>query len=322
MRVLLAIDGSTPSEAARNLAASLRWPEGTSISIVAVVEPLSIVLAEPAAYEIAEDNDRAVSVALASRLAEAGSALEAPGRIVETRLAEGRPASVIVEEARESRADLIIVGSRGLGRLRSMVLGSVSAEVVDHAPCPVLVARGPSVGRILLATDGSASARLAVDHLAANRYLAGHRVDVISVGPSVRGGVTAYWYQAPGMTESAARVHADRVADAHHATEARAASVAQELRLDGIDAHWTIGVGDPAHEIIEAATNLGCDLIVMGSRGLTGIERIFLGSVARNVLQHTRASVLIVREPVRERLPERPHEDAVSLAAASAAGLA
>ena len=84
--------------------------------------------------------------------------------------------------------------------------------------------------------------------------------------------------------------------------------------------HWMISVGDPAHEIIEAASNMGCDLIVMGSRGLTGLDRIFLGSVARNVLQHTRASVLIVREPVRERLPERPREEEVSLAATSAAG--
>jgi nucleotide-binding universal stress UspA family protein len=304
MRVLLAIDGSAPSEAARNLAASLRWPEGTSIAIVAVVEPLAVVLAEPASYEIAADNDRAVSAALGARLADAAAALEAPGRIVETMLAEGRPASVIVEKAREFRADLIIVGSRGLGRLRSMVLGSVSAEVVDHAPCPVLVARGPSVGKILLATDGSASARLAVDHLGATRYLAGHRVDVISVGPVVHG-VTAFWYQAPAMIESTARVQADHVAEARHETESRAASVAQELRLEGVDAHWTISVGDPAQEIIEAAAHMGCDLIVLGSRGLTGLDRIFLGSVARNVLLHTRASVLIVREPVRERSPER-----------------
>ena len=319
MRVVLAIDGSAPSEAACGLTASLRWPEGTSISIVAVVEPLSIIVAEAAAYEIAEDNDRAVSAALASRLAEAASALDAPGRIVETRLAEGRPASVIVEEAGEFQADLIIVGSRGLGRLRSILLGSVSAEIVDHAPCPVLVARGPSLGTILLATDGSHSARLAVDHLGAARYLAGHRVEVISVGPRAHA-VTAFGYQAPGMTESVARAQADRVAEARHQAEARAASVAQELRLDGVDAHWMISVGDPAHEIIEAASNMGCDLIVMGSRGLTGLDRIFLGSVARNVLQHTRASVLIVREPVRERLPERPHEEEVSLAATSAAG--
>ena len=319
MRVVLAIDGSAPSDAARDLMATLRWPAGTSISIVAVVEPLSIIIAEPAAYELAEDSERAVSAALATRLTEAASALDAPGRIVETRLAEGRPASVIVEEAREFRADLIIVGSRGLGRLRSMLLGSVSAEVVDHAPCPVLVARGPSVGKILLATDGSASARLAVDHLRASRCLAGHRVEVFSVGPLVHA-VTAFAYRAPGMTESVVRVQADRVAEARRQTEARAASVAQELRLDGIDAHWTIGVGDPAHEIIEAAANLGCDLIVMGSRGLTGLNRIFLGSVARNVLQHTRASVLIVREPVRERLPERPHEEEVWMAATSAAG--
>jgi nucleotide-binding universal stress UspA family protein len=319
MRVLLAIDGSAPSEAASSLAASLRWPEATSIRIVAVAEPMSFVLAEPIAYEIAEDNEKAVVAALAARLTDAAAALEMPGRIIETRLAEGRPATVIVDEARTFRADLVIVGSRGLGRLRSMVLGSVSAEVVDHAPCPVLVARRSSVGRILLAADGSASARLAIDHLGATRYLAGHRVEVITVGPLVHAGV-AFWYGAPGVPESAARVQADRVAETRRQTEAHAASAAQELRLDGLDAHWTISAGDPAHEIIDAAANMGCDLIVMGSRGLTGLDRILLGSVARNVLLHTQASVLIVREPIRERLPERSREEPAHLAEPSLAG--
>ena len=74
---------------------------------------------------------------------------------------------------------------------------------------------------------------------------------------------------------------------------------------DDFDVRWSIAVGDPAHEIIRAAEDLRCNLIVMGSRGLTGLDRIRLGSVARNVLQHASASVLIVREPIHERLEER-----------------
>ena len=58
-------------------------------------------------------------------------------------------------------ADLIVVGHRGMGRWESMLLGSVSAEVVDHAPCPVLVARDDQLGPIVLADDGSCHARMA-----------------------------------------------------------------------------------------------------------------------------------------------------------------
>jgi nucleotide-binding universal stress UspA family protein len=183
-----------------------------------------------------------------------------------------------------------------------MVLGSVSAEVVDHAPCPVLVARSDRATRILLAVDGSASSRLAVDHLGGTGYLAGHPVEVLAVGPAIPSSTPV---AAPDLSGALAADHAARVSESRERTEATAATAAEDLRRDGLTVRWSISAGDPAHEIIDAAASLGCDLIVMGSRGLTGVQRILLGSVARNVLLHTPASVLIVREPVRERLPER-----------------
>ncbi len=247
------------------------------------------------------------------RLTGAAARLARPGRTIETRLLRGRPASAIVEEADDLRADLVVVGSRGLGRLRSMLLGSVSAEVVDHAPCPVLVARASSIGPVLVAVDGSDSARRAVEHLADARYLQGHRLHVLSVGPLLSAG-RPYW--ALDMTEPAARTVEDLVAEDRRRTEVHAARAADELKHDGYDVHWTIGAGDPAHEIIEAAETFGCDLIAMGSRGLTGLDRVLLGSVARNVLLHSPTSVLIVREPVRERqgTPVREHVGQPALA--------
>ena len=302
MRVLLAIDGSASSDAARKLVKSLPWPEGTCMRVLAVVEPATLGFAGLSPYPVRDIDETAISTALATTLADAVKSLEAPGRGVEGRLVRGRPGSLIVEEAAEFRAELIVVGSRGLGRLGSMVLGSVSAEVVDHAPCPVLVARSDRTTRILLAVDGSATSRLAVDHLGGTAYLAGHPVEVLAIGPAipVPAPVTA-----PDLSGALAVDHAARVSESRERAEATAATAAEDLRRDGLSVRWSISAGDPAHEIIEAAASLGCDLIVMGSRGLTGVQRILLGSVARNVLLHTRASVLIVREPVRQRLPER-----------------
>ena len=73
---------------------------------------------------------------------------------------EGRAATVILEEAERTSAELIIVGARDHGAIERVLLGSVSAEVVDHAHCPVLVARRPTAWRVLVATDGSPDAAL------------------------------------------------------------------------------------------------------------------------------------------------------------------
>ena len=241
MRVLLAMDGSDASDDARNLVGSLSWPEASVIRIVSVVEPMSAVLVGIAPYAATEFDDREIAASLESRLADAAELLARPGRTIETRLLHGRPASAIVEEAADLSADLVVVGSRGLGRLRSMLLGSVSAEVVDHAPCPVLVARASSIGPVLVAVDGSDSARRAVEHLAAARYLAGHRIQVLTVGPSMHSG-RPYW--ALGMTESAARRVDDLAAEDRRRTEGHAARAAEELQRDGYEVHWTLGGGD------------------------------------------------------------------------------
>jgi nucleotide-binding universal stress UspA family protein len=309
MRVLLALDGSASAESARRLVRALHWPEGTVIEVVAVEEPIfdPLVAAGLPLAGLNADIPDAVSFPLQGVLIDAVAALEAPGRVVTRALLSGRPASVIVNEAAERRTELIVVGSRGLGPLRSMLLGSVSAEVVDHAPCPVLVVRGGDLERILLAVDGSAPAEAAITFLAGCRFLAERPVEVLTVATAAALPIPD---AAAGYPDSA---FSDNAFDAYQAAtrtnreraEAIAASAAARLRSEGIDARWSISQGNPAHEIIEAATAFRTDLVVLGSRGHTGLTRVLLGSVARNVLLHAEASVLIVREPLRVRSAER-----------------
>jgi nucleotide-binding universal stress UspA family protein len=304
MRVLLAIDGSASSEAARHVVGSLNWPEGTIIEVVGVVEPLTDVFAA-AGIALPTGSDSRTSIAaraLERTLEMAAAELEAPGRGVRPVLLEGRAASTIVDRAARLRAEMVVVGSRGLGPLKSMLLGSVSAEVVDHAPCPVLVVRRPSVGSILLAVDGSVASAAAVTFLAGSKFLAGRSVEVLSVGPT-----DSLATMAPLGSTSSASIDTSSVHRAHREqTEGIAARSTETLLAAGCRARWSISEGNAAHEIIEAARSFGSDLIILGSRGRTGLTRMVLGSVARNVLLHTDASVLIVHEPVRKRLPERP----------------
>ena len=290
MRVLLALDGSPSSDAARRVVDNLAWPTGTTILVLGVVPPAGARLAPLAGLPIPDLapslDDETLDDDLGQVLVDATRSIAANGRRVERRLVRGRAATCIVDEAAAWEADLIVVGSRGLGRLSTMVLGSVSAEVVDHAPCPVLVTRSAHVRSVLVAVDGSVSSRQCVEHLALG-YLARLPIEVISVAHDVAG---------------------------PEQPEAVAAQAAEDLERSGHRVRWTIAAGDPAREVLEAADQLGCDLVAVGSRGHTGLARIRLGSVARNVLLHTHASVLVVRGPVRIRVGDPAKAAAVALA--------
>ena len=168
-------------------------------------------------------------------------------------------------------ADLIVLGSRGHGPIASMLLGSVSAEVVERAGCSVLVARGSSASRLVVATDGSAIA--------------------LSVAPVDSAG---FELMVRLYTLGSLSLEPDRE-ELRERHQRHASAMATQLSGNGIPAQAEIRSGDAAQEIIAAAAEHKADLIVTGARCLHGLDRWLLGSVARNVLLHSRASVLIVR---------------------------
>lgn len=153
MHILVATDGSQHARAAEELVSSIEWPSGTRITAIQVQELMPVVrgLPDDVYAGLYEDAHRRIDEHLEALAVK----LSLPGRQVDVRLMQGRPASEIVDEARRVGADLIVVGSRGRGAIASTILGSVAAEVIDHAPCPVLVARAPRVTSIVLAHDGS-----------------------------------------------------------------------------------------------------------------------------------------------------------------------
>ena len=195
----------------------------------------------------------------------------------------GRVADVLIDKANETFADLIVVGSRGLGPLTSAVLGSVSAHLVDHAPCPVLVARSPTITRMLLATDGSPSSRSIPRILAAwGSAFRGVPVEVFSVAP--RDAFVTPWSTSGDEEFSPLTLH-----------EAIAEGVADELMELGFHSAAVSRAGDTTKLIVSEGREWGADLIVTGSRGIGTLHRIVSGSVAHDVLTHARSSVLVVR---------------------------
>jgi nucleotide-binding universal stress UspA family protein len=225
-------------------------------------------------------------------LEAASRSLAAPGRGVETMVVRGRPASMLLEEARSFGADLLVLGSRGHGQLETMLLGSVSSEVVDHAPCPVLVARGSTIGHLLLADDGSPGSAAAAELLAAWPVFAGLRVTVASASE-----VAIPWSvgMAPGLYDQVLESYTESVQEARREIAALVSATADRLADAGLVTEVDVRDGDPAACIVKAASERGADLVVCGTRGHTGLTRLLLGSVARKVLVHAPCSVLIVR---------------------------
>jgi nucleotide-binding universal stress UspA family protein len=299
MRVLLAYDGSAGAEAARELLGRLRLPTRTEIAVAAVLESGPDLVGAPesgVAPGNTQETERRIIKDLDLQLWNVAALLRAPERTCETRVLRGRPASALTEEAKRWCADLIVLGSRGHGPLESLLLGSVSAEVVDHAPCPVLVARRPVVRRLLLGVDGSDSAHRAVATLASWQLL--HAVPATVVGvlePAPSWPVALGGAFAPTIVT----IGDGGIDERHDQLRGAVAEAIATLRRAGMIAEGEVREGDPAHELVKAAVDHSADLVVVGTRGLSALGRLLLGSVARKVLLHTDASVLVVR-PVRE----------------------
>ena len=291
MNVLLATDTSEQAQRAERLVASIPWPDRTQIEVLYVDHVMASELDLPAAkYATLQQQ---VRERIDAHLARAKAALEAPGRTVEATLLMGRPATVIAEEAIRIAADVVVVGSHGHGAVASALLGSVSAEVVDQAPCPVLVARKATLAKVVLATDGSAGAREAEDVVAGWAFLAALPVRVVSVASMVP---TFALLDPVGPSMMSAEIY-QQLSDELRAERERAAKeCVGRLVARHINATAIVREGYAPNEIVRDAANARADLIVIGSRGRTGVTRLLLGSVARGVLHQAPCSVLVVRQ--------------------------
>jgi nucleotide-binding universal stress UspA family protein len=294
MRILLAVDGSPRAEAARELVANTAWPARSAIRVITVREPVNVFLGTPWAPTAArqmDELDAQLDEHAGSIVDEAARAMARTGCTVERAALLGRPATTIVEQAVDWRADVVVMGSRGHGTIATMLLGSVTAEVVDHAPCPVLVARGARLQRVVVAHDGSAFARRAEDLVAGWSIFAEAQIEVVSVAPA-----------GPAWRAGAGPTSTGHIADGRQTSEqvlaehtAIATDAAGRLRRADRQATHVVVQGQPAPAIIGVAQNSDADLVVVGTHGRTGLTRVMLGSVARNVMLHAPCSVLVAR---------------------------
>jgi general stress protein 26/nucleotide-binding universal stress UspA family protein len=143
MKILLAVDDSPYSSEAIREVVTRTWPPGTTVRVLSAGEDIPPPAAE-LWYDAGGDLERAnqeLTERFEQLTARVAESLAAAGLKAEPLVRHGDPRSVIVEEAKEWGADLIVVGSHGYTGFKRLLLGSVAQSVVSHAPCSVEVVR-------------------------------------------------------------------------------------------------------------------------------------------------------------------------------------
>ncbi|MEP0546997.1 MAG: universal stress protein [Rhodothermales bacterium] len=269
------------------------WPDASGtgslqISLADVYEDLQIPLPPPP-----EDHDSHDSV-----------------EVIETEVVGRAVPEVVLGYVDDEDVDLVVMGTHGRRGLRRMLMGSVAAEVVRLAPCPVFTVggreageRGWAIRRIVAPVDFSDHSVLAARHAAAlvQAYDADltlfHVVDAATV-PT--GGTP---------TLGPVRVSANEVQTRSQKTlERLAADLRAEFPAVG-DVRAFVGVGRPASDIVDFAEEHDADLVVVGSHGRTGMKRLLMGSVAEQVVRSAPCPVFTVKSFGRTLLPTARSED-------------
>lgn len=268
-KILLASDGSEYSAGAESVAVAL------AARFQAQLSPVRMVLSNPEydvlAPEVLARHDVEAFAALEQLCARAQGAGITCAPLVMHGI---HPHAEILEAAEASQADLIVMGRRGRRGLARLMVGDATARVVSQARCKVLVvprASGIWSKGILLAIDGS-------------RYSDKAAVNAIKL---------AQTFNLPLIITTVCASVAD--ASLCRDAEGVVARVLEHARREGVRAEPHIVEGEPAQAIVEAARSKGADLIVGGSHGRSGMEKVFLGSVMERVIGHSSCPVLTVK---------------------------
>ncbi len=287
-KILLATDGSEDANLALRAAVDIAEKTGSELHVVHAWR--SIPSARFESYIRAELEKEAQEL-----LAEQAERIKDQGvEVARAHLVEGASVDKILDLAEELAAGLLVIGSRGLGSLKRLVLGSVSEGVVRYARCPVLVMRGGQdvwpPKRIVIGDDGSEAAKGAGELAASIGRLFG-----------VEGLLMRVYPQLPEVDLEGRRLNARLVDDELRREEKVLRERATQIE-DYLGSRPTIrvAVGDAAAELLEVAEEGDAPektLLAVGSRGLGAIQWARLGSVSTKVLHAAKGPVLIYRHP-------------------------
>jgi nucleotide-binding universal stress UspA family protein len=293
-KIVAPIDFSEASRPGLDRALALGEDFGATVHVLHVVPEPEVASYPP--FGLAADGERIQQAVRAAhqqafdRLLESLPAGGCP-RVTQLRSGVGI-APAIVEYAEEVDADLLVMGTHGHRGFRRFLLGSVAEEVVRRAPCPVLThppahpavpARARS---ILAAIDLSEQSRevLRTASELSQRWEAELRVLHVVAPLALPGYHEAFFGTAAALDPAALEKRSREALEGFVADS----GLAGRARIE-------VAHGVAQHEIAATAARLGCDLVVVASHGLSGLEHALLGSTTERLLRRAQVPILVLR---------------------------
>lgn len=293
-RILVGLDGSPLAESILPYVTELARSLNGDVTLLTVVhEPEDVDRHHSTAQQYLE----AASTVANDYLHGVEQRMEKNGVNVHKRVVLGDAASAIVRTAKEEERDLIALATHGRTGLKRWFYGSVAEDVLHNTRTPILLVRPrdddpqpPEFNRIVVPLDGSPFAETVLPFVTAIATATGSPVELVraiepmylTVDPS--GTAAAYQEILDGLRE-AATSYLEGIAD--------------QLRAERVTVDYAVQVGSPAGEIVDYAHTHPGTLVILATHGRTGVIGAVMGSVARRVVQHTSAPVLLVH-PGRE----------------------
>ncbi|UCE16586.1 MAG: universal stress protein [Candidatus Bathyarchaeota archaeon] len=278
-KILVPVDGSHPCLHAEELVAAIAKNFESKVTVIHVVSHELMQAARKLDYHVPTP----VLTEITNWFSQAGRKIlwgaealfKEEGIEVDARIVEyGDPAETILRLAKDEEYDLVVMGNRGETEAEVFSLGSVAEKVSRHAECPVLIVKQKTkLSKILVAIDGSESADKALEHAVQLAKKNKAKMTLLNVQES----------RIFGLKPEVTKEIGERIL-----SSARA-------KVRGVEFNTQLESGNLAETIIEIAEKGNYDLIVVGSRGLSGVKRFFLGSISDDVSHHAKCSVLIVR---------------------------
>jgi nucleotide-binding universal stress UspA family protein len=293
-RIVVGVDGSPGSRAALVWALDAAAATGDSVQVVATF-PVEFYWADPNLMDerrieaVRADTGARVRALVDEAMADRRTTGDVPVDVV---VAAGRAAEQLVRSA--EHADLLVVGSRGRGAVRSTVLGSVALHCVTHARGAVVVVHPRAAAplrppRVVVGLDGSDSSGSVLARALLETARIGGELTVVAAYSAATHWSDAYEALVPPVAElrEDVRQRADRlVADALAALPPDGAPAVQVLPVEGA----------PGEVLVRQAE--GAELLVVGGRGHGALRGVLLGSVALNCVIHGPCPVMVVRPGV------------------------
>jgi nucleotide-binding universal stress UspA family protein len=303
MRYLIGVDGSEGSFEAVRFVNGLF--NAAKDDIVLYYRPIEITV-KVQTEAISEMHERVREALAETIFADAIKHLPSAAHTsVRKILGKQLPAHGLIVAASEVHADVIVVGARGLGPIRRLLLGSVSGQLVQASALPVLVVRGHhnpvAPLKLLVAYDGAIAARQA-ELLNQCSWPEGTTGQVMRVVEWMFGGPVPKWLEqqsrsadVQALAEAWAHEHQEK-----HIAREELAKYCEQLPVAFRGRSPIVVEGYPAEQILDTIETEKPDLVIVGKSAGGAVRRLFVGSTSHAVLNHSICSVMVVP------LPETP----------------